>query len=135
MAGYSGTPLVKKLGYKPGMKIKTIGEPAEYRNWIAPLPENVQIANRNLDLIHLFVKEQKKFKKELLRLKTILQPAGMIWISWPKKTSGIRSDLDENLIREFALKNDLVDVKVCAVNETWSGLKLVIPLKKRTVTP
>ena len=85
-----------------------------------------------LDFVHLFVKEKKLFEKELLRYKKSLKSDGMIWISWPKKSSKVISDLDENSIRNFALKNGLVDIKVCAVDEVWSGLKLVIPVKDRS---
>ena len=135
MAGYSGTPLLKKLGIKPGFQIVLWNEPTAYWNWISPLPDGVKVrktgAAQSLDFIHLFVKERKTYEKEVLRYRKLLKPDGMIWISWPKKSSGVLSDLDENLIRNFALKKGLVDVKVCAVDEVWSGLKLVIPVKLR----
>ncbi|HRI78420.1 MAG TPA: DUF3052 domain-containing protein [Cyclobacteriaceae bacterium] len=135
MAGYSGTPLQKKLGIKSGFEIKVLKEPSGYWDWISPLPEDVKIrkstTSQSLDFVHLFVKERKVYEKEVLLHRKMLKPDGMIWISWPKKSSGVASDLDENLIRNFALKNGLVDVKVCAVDEVWSGLKLVIPVKMR----
>ncbi len=135
MAGYSGTPLIKKLGIKPGYQLLVTGEPTAYWSWISPLPEGVAIRPKSgeaaLDFVHVFVKEKKLFEKELLRYKKSLKPDGMIWISWPKKSSKVITDLDENIIRNFALKNGLVDIKVCAVDEEWSGLKLVIPVKDR----
>jgi len=135
MAGYSGTPLLKKLGIKPGFQIIVYDSPSGYWDWISPLPEDVKVRKtstaQSIDFIHLFVKERKAYEKEVLRNRKLLKPDGMIWISWPKKSSGVHSDLDENLIRNFALKNGLVDVKVCAVDEVWSGLKLVIPVKLR----
>lgn len=135
MAGYSGTPLVKKLGIKPGHRLLIVNEPPSYRDWISPLPEGIvsKSGTKPLDFVHLFVKEKKVYEKEVLRCKKMLKPDGMIWISWPKKSSKVASDLDENMIRNFALKNGLVDIKVCAVNEVWSGLKLVIPVKDRAV--
>jgi hypothetical protein len=132
MAGYSGTPLVKKLGIKPKAKIKVINEPDGYWDWIAPLPEEISTAAKSqFDFVHLFVTDRKKYETEVLKLRDKLQQDGMIWISWPKKSSKVPTDLDENIIRDFALKNKLVDVKVCAVSEVWSGLKLVIPVKDR----
>ncbi len=133
MAGYSGTPLLKKLGIKPGYKIIIINEPAAYWGWLAPLPEGTDnnAKKGEVDFIHLFVKEKKTFEKEFLKNKNFLKKEGMLWISWPKKSSKVASDLDETIIREFGLKNGLVDVKVCAVDETWSGLKFMFRLKDR----
>jgi hypothetical protein len=132
MAGYSGTPLVQKLGIKPGFKMIVVNEPEGYWDWISPLPEGVvSSAKAPIDFIHLFVTSKKKYETEVLKLRDKLKPEGMIWISWPKKASKVETDMDENIIRDFALKNKLVDVKVCAVNEVWSGLKLVIPVKDR----
>ena len=135
MAGYSNTPLSKKLGIKAGFNLIVLNEPPSYWKWISPLPEGVSAKNKpgvqSLDFIHLFVTEKKICEKEVLRLKKALKPNGMIWISWPKKSSGVPSDMDENVIRNFALKNGLVDIKVCAVDEVWSGLKLVVPVKDR----
>lgn len=135
MAGYSETPLLKKLGIKPGYQLLVAGEPDDYWKWISPLPLDAAAKKKptpaSLDFIHLFVKDRKHYEKEVLRLRRLLKPDGMIWISWPKKSSGVASDMDENVIRDFALKNALVDIKVCAVDEVWSGLKLVIPVELR----
>ena len=132
MAGYSGTPLVQKLGIKPKTNIKIVNAPDGYWDWISPMPEGTVVnGKRSLDFAHLFVTSQKKYETEVLKLRAKLNPDGMIWISWPKKSSKVETDLNENIIRDFALKHKLVDVKVCAVNEVWSGLKLVIPVKFR----
>lgn len=134
MAGYSGTPLVKKLGIKTGAAIFTYQEPGEYYDWVAPLPENVKVKNQlagELDFIHLFVKDQKTFEREFLKSKKYLKKDGQLWISWPKKSSKVPTDLDENIIRDFGLANGLVDVKVCAVDDVWSGLKFVVRVKDR----
>ncbi len=133
-SGYSGTPLVKKLGIAPGARILVRNEPKDYWDWICPLPEGVVTKTRaasGLNIVHLFVTKQSTYRKEVLAARKSIVPDGMIWISWPKKSSGVATDLDENVIRDFALKNGLVDVKVCAVDEVWSGLKLVIPVKLR----
>ncbi len=135
MAGYSETPLVKKLGIKSGFQMALLNEPSDYWDWINPLPEGVKVKKtpiaRSVDFVHLFVREKKVFEKEVLRFKKLLKLDGLIWVSWPKKASGVPTDVDENTIRDFALRNGLVDVKVCAVDEVWSGLKLVIPVKLR----
>lgn len=134
-AGYSGTPLVKKLGIKPGFSIRVVHEPATYWDWISPLPEEIIVITRakkeGADFVHLFVKEKKRFEKEFLKLKTELKKDGMLWVSWPKKSSKVPSDLDENIIRDYGLANGLVDVKVCAVDEVWSGLKFMYRVKDR----
>ena len=135
MAGYSDTPLVRKLGLKPGFQVVVMHSPDHYWDWLSPLPENVKLKKKpgatSVDFIHLFMKQRKEFEKELLLHKKMLKPDGMLWISWPKKASRVPTDLDENVIRDFALKHGLVDIKVCAVDDTWSGLKLVIPVKER----
>lgn len=135
MAGYSGTPLSKKLGLKSGFVIKVKNEPAEYWDWIAPLPEDMKVSARSkkesLDFAHLFVKANKIFEKEFIKLRDELKKTGMLWISWPKKSSGVATDLNENIIRDFGLTNGMVDVKVCAVDETWSGLKFMFRIKDR----
>lgn len=134
-AGYSGTPLVKKLGLKPGYKARIKNEPAAYWAWISPLPDGITFSTRSskegFDFIHLFVKQEKAFSREFLKLKHDLKKTGMLWISWPKKSSKVASDLDEGLIRNFGLANGLVDVKVCAVDEVWSGLKFMYRVKDR----
>ena len=134
MAGYSGTPLIKKLGIKPGAKALIIGEPKAYFDWIVPFPEGTKFLKKTateVDFIHLFVTNFKDFSIKFKSNKKILKKDGMMWISWPKKSSGLATDLDENIIRDFGLKNGLVDVKVCAVDETWSGLKFMFRLGDR----
>jgi hypothetical protein len=134
MAGYSGTPLQKKLGLKPGFQVYVFQSPPEYFNWLAPPPENLTIEQKltgEFDFIHLFVKDQTTFETNFKKAKKFLKKDGMLWISWPKKSSKVETDLDENIIRDFGLKEGLVDVKVCAVNEVWSGLKFVIRVKDR----
>lgn len=132
--GYSGTPLLKKLGIKPGMKVMLINEPD---NYYALLETNIkdQLCKKNEtpDFIHLFVKDNKEFEKEMQRLKSMIKKntSVMIWVSWYKKSAKIPTDITEDVIRDYALQNDLVDVKVCAVSEIWSGLKLVVPVAKR----
>jgi len=134
MSGYSGTPLLKKLGITSGARMLVRNEPIAYWDWISPLPDGVVVRSRatgTVDFVHLFVTSMAAFKKETLLARKVLDQEGMIWISWPKKSSKVETDLDENRIRDFALKNGLVDVKVCAVDEVWSGLKLVIPVRLR----
>ena len=132
MAGYSETPLIRKLGIKPNDILKIVGEPEDYWDWVSPLSDGVSTSGtKDFNFIHLFVQQRKAFEKELLGLQKKMDQDGMIWVSWPKKSTRMNSDLDENIIRDFALKNKLVDVKVCAVSEVWSGLKLVIPVKLR----
>jgi hypothetical protein len=134
MAGYSGTPLQKKLGIKPGMGMAVLHAPKDYFEWISPLPPDVRVTNDAVGdtaFIHVFVVERKLFEKEFRKLKKKLAKDGMMWVSWPKKSSKVPTDLDENIIREFGLQEGLVDVKVCAVDEVWSALKFVFRLKDR----
>ncbi len=129
MAGYSGTSLAKKLGIKPGAKVCVVAAPAHYAALVDPLPENVTITQRaseGLDLVHLFTKSRSELIKLLDRYKTKIKQNGAIWVSWPKKTSGVPSEITEDDVREVALPMGLVDIKVCAVDDIWSGLKLVI---------
>jgi Protein of unknown function (DUF3052) len=133
MAGYSGTPLVKKLGIKPGSNIALVNAPPNYAKNL-DLPEGVIINSRSvkpLDFVQLFVKSEKDLKTSFSQYAARLNANGMIWVSWPKKTSAVSTDLSENLIRDIGLSAGLVDVKVCAVNEVWSGLKFVFRLKDR----
>ncbi|HUR66699.1 MAG TPA: hypothetical protein VMZ03_10150 [Chitinophagaceae bacterium] len=133
-AGYSGTPLLKKLGIKPETKLLLINQPNDYNSLLETnVSEQLCKKNQTPDLVHLFVKNTKEFESEMKKLKPICKknPAITIWVSWYKKSAKIPTDLTEDVIRNYALKNDLVDVKVCAVNDIWSGLKLVVPLKKR----
>ena len=132
MAGYSGTPLPQKLGLKPGCRVAFIGLPPEVKTELHKDLSLCQVTrDGRLDFAMIFTKEQADLKKQLLRLATLLAPAGMLWVSWPKKSSGVPTDLDENVIRAIGLNAGLVDIKVCAVNEVWSGLKFVIPIKDR----
>ena len=136
-AGYSGTPLAKKLGIKSGAVIRLYHEPEYYFNLFSDLPKEISIQKDNKkkkDFIHYFTKDLASYSKDISRLKNEIVPNGMIWISWPKKASKIVTDVTEDKIRELALKNGLVDIKVCAVDEVWSGLKLVIPVKDRAST-
>jgi hypothetical protein len=133
MAGYSTTPLEKKLGIKPGFTIFIHHAPSAFLKSIL-LPENVIVLNKlsgECDLIHLFSEKSADTFAFILRSRKHLKSNGMIWVSWPKKSSGVKTDLTEDVIRKFALENGLVDFKVCAVDDVWSGLKLVIPLKDR----
>ena len=129
MAGYSKTPLAQKLGIKPGMKVAALSAPGNYKKLLAPLPAGVSFtdkANAGADFVHLFVTERRTLEKELKRLRGILDDTGVLWISWPKKASGVATDITEDVIRDVCLPLGFVDVKVCAVDETWSGLKLMI---------
>ncbi len=133
-AGYSSTPLAKKLGYQEGFKVALYNPPAYYFDLLKDLPTSVQfIGDQKVkkDLIHYFCTSLKALQQDLLKLRGEIEQHGMIWISWPKKSSKVETDINEDLIRSLALANSLVDVKVCAVDETWSGLKLVIRLKDR----
>lgn len=131
-AGYSGTSLAKKLGIKEGFRIALFNEPEYYFKLFTDFPTDVKFINKSkLDFIHYFVKEEKQLAKDINKLKNQIEQNGMIWISWPKKSSKVETDITEDIIRKLALKNGLVDIKVCAVDETWSGLKLVIPVKDR----
>ena len=133
-AGYSSAPLAKKLGLKEGFVLRLINHPAHYFDMFTDWPQNVTVVNSGdveKDFIHLFTADAKTLFAQLPVLKAELKQAGMIWVSWPKKASKVRTDVTEDLIREVALRNGLVDVKVCAVDEVWSGLKLVIPVKER----
>lgn len=134
MAGYSGTPLQKKLGIKPGARVAFVNEPPSLRRDLGELPDGVKIlqsAANQLDFVHVFVKSRAELEKQFAKFASRLQAAGMLWISWPKKASGVPTDLNENLVRDVGLANGLVDVKVCAVDDTWSGLKFVIRVKDR----
>lgn len=134
MAGYSGTPLIKKLGIKEGFTIALINAPKNYDHTLGDMPKNVRILKKiksGLDFIQFFTKSQNELEFEISNLKNAIVQNGMIWISWPKGSSKIPTDVNENIVRDIALRNGLVDVKVCAVDEIWSGLKLVIPVKDR----
>lgn len=134
-AGYSGTPLYKKLGYKEQNRVSLIQAPDHYGSLLDELPFPVEWVNEEdeaIDLVHMFVQGKMEFERFLLASKQRIRQTGMIWVSWPKKASKVPTELTEDYIREFVLGHGLVDVKVCAVDEVWSGLKLVIPVKSRT---
>lgn len=134
MAGYSKTPLAQKLGIKAGTELVAINPPTGYRKWLAPLPERVSFVSEmkaGALFVHFFVSEKKLLEKELKRLRKMIADPGTLWISWPKKSSGVTTDITEDTIREVALPLGFVDVKVCAVDETWSGLKLMIRRENR----
>lgn len=134
IAGYSKTPLAQKLGIKPGTKVVALDPPAGYRKLLAPLPAEVSFTDNAVagaSFVHLFVTERRALEKELKRLRKLLDDAGVLWISWPKKASGVTTDITEDVIRDVCLPLGFVDVKVCAVDETWSGLKLMIRRENR----
>ncbi|MAT97503.1 MAG: DUF3052 domain-containing protein [Anaerolineaceae bacterium] len=134
MAGYSGTPLVKKLGIKSGFRLYAKNPPNNYLALIAPLPDGVQILRRlsdELDMIHFFTTSRAELADNIETFMKRIKQDGMIWVSWPKKASKVPTDVTEDVIREVILPLGLVDVKVCAVDATWSGLKLVIRKENR----
>jgi hypothetical protein len=134
MAGHSGKPLVQKLGIQPGFCIFVEGAPTAYGDIVGPLPADVTIAKRlkaPLDMVHLFATEAAGLAGKLRGCRDAIQPDGMIWVSWPKKSSGIATDLTDVVVRDTALPLGLVDIKVCAIDEVWSGLKFVIPKNQR----
>jgi hypothetical protein len=134
MPGYSGTPLPQKLGIREKFRIALVGAPPDVKSELKPALAGCEIAKDGrgpLDFAMLFVKSQAELKTQFARVSRQLAPAGMLWVSWPKKSSGVPSDLDENVVRKIGLDAGLVDVKVCAVTEVWSGLKFVIRVKDR----
>lgn len=136
MAGYSGTPLVKKLGIKEHFRVGFVNPPKGFQKELGSLPGGVNISTASLpkplDLIILFTNSQRTLKTEFPKLAQKLSANGMLWVAWPKKASGVATDLTGNDVRQIGLDAGLVDVKVCAVNEIWSGLKFVYRLKDRT---
>jgi hypothetical protein len=129
MAGYSGTPLAKKLVITASSKVFADGAPADYASLLGPLPEGVTFVKKlttSVDVIHLFTKSASELDAKLRRWRNAIRSDAAIWISWPKKASKVTTDITEDVIRDIALPMGYVDVKVCAVDETWSGLKLVI---------
>jgi hypothetical protein len=128
MAGYSGTPLAKKLGIKPATKLFTLAAPGHYDELLAPLPADVKHVRKidDADVAHLFVTARARLDKELRAAVPKMKQDAAIWISWPKQSAKVETDITEDTVREVALPLGLVDIKVCAVDEVWSGLKLVI---------
>ena len=129
-AGYSGTPLAKKLGIKPGDRLMVLGAPEGFA--IPELPDGVaEVTGGKADVIVSFHTERRDYETRLPRLRGMMEPASGLWIAWPKKASKVPTDLNESVVRDFALQNALVDNKVAAIDQVWSGLRLVIRLKDR----
>src|SRR5436309_703611 len=125
MPGYSGTPLAKKLGIKSGFNVSLLNMPADVKSELRDALVECRIAKNvagPLDYVHLFTKSRAQIEKEIVRIAKTLAPAGMLWVSWPKKSSGVSTDLTEDIIRHTGLGAGLVDIKVCAVTDVWSGL-------------
>jgi hypothetical protein len=136
MAGYSGTPLPKKLGIKEEQRVWFPGAPDQFADALGELPAGVEVKSRaakGLDVVVFFTKRRIELEQRLLSLSKALDPAGGLWIAWPKKTSGVPTDMTEDVVRDVALPEGLVDNKVCAIDETWSGLRLVWRLENRSV--
>jgi hypothetical protein len=134
MPGYSGTPLPKKLGIKPGFRVSLVNAPADVTGELKAALQTCEITREGkkpLDFAMVFTKSGSELTKEFRRIAKLLAPAGMLWVSWPKKSSGVSTDVSETVVRETGLAEGLVDVKVCAVTEVWSGLKFVRRLKDR----
>jgi len=137
MAGYSGTPLPQKLGIKSGTNAVVVNAPENYRKLLGKLPEGVRLTNHltaNADFVHFFTTRRDELQEQLKLLRAKLSDTGTLWVSWPKKSSGVPTDVTEDVIRDVALPLGLVDTKVCAVDATWSGLKLMIRRENRRST-
>jgi hypothetical protein len=131
-SGYSTAPLFKKLGLRPGLKLLVINPPDAYQQMLEiDWKPDFCKQNERPDIVHLFVKSYQEFLTEMTHLQKIIHPKIVIWVSWYKKAAKVKTDINEDIIRNFALENNLVDIKVCSVSEVWSGLKLVVPLSKR----
>ena len=134
MAGYSGKPVAQKLGIKPGFCIFVDDAPFAYGKIVGPLPQGASVQAKpkpSLDMVHLFATQSKGLAAKLRRYRETIAPDGMIWVSWPKKSSGVATDLTDIVVRDTALPLGLVDIKVCAIDDVWSGLKFVIPKNQR----
>jgi hypothetical protein len=137
MAGYSGTPLPKKLGIKDDSRIAFVNAPKDFQDYLGPLPATAEVVTRlsnsskPLDLVLLFVTSERVLIREFAKLAAKLATNGMIWIAWPKKSSGVATDLSFERVQRIGLDAGLVDVKICAIDQTWSGLKFVFRLKDR----
>lgn len=129
--GYSGTPLIKKLGIKEDFRLLIINEPANYLDLLGDFPAGVSRVESSVDFIHFFTKEKRELLTVFHQLKSLLEKNGMLWVSWPKKASKIITDISDSVVREAGLAIGLVDIKVCAVDEVWSGLKFVYRTKDR----
>jgi hypothetical protein len=134
MAGYSGTPLSRKLGVKEGMRVTLVGAPTDFGPELEPIPDGVKVLRRltgDVDLAVLFVTRRADLAKRFPQVATTLPPAGPLWVAWPKRSSGVVTDLTEDVLREVCLPLGWVDVKVCAVTDVWSGLKFVLRKENR----
>jgi hypothetical protein len=134
MAGYSSTPLAKKLGIKEGSRVVMVNAPGDFEAALEPLPDNVEIVkriNNSIDIILFFAMSERELARDFAKLAKKLVANGMIWIAWPKKSSGVKTDLTFENVQRIGLDVGLVDVKICAVDEIWSGLKFVYRLKDR----
>jgi hypothetical protein len=134
VSGYSGTPTARKLGIKPGQTVTVLGAPVAYARLVDGLPAGVNLRTSlrgKADLVHVFVTREGELTKRMGGMRNAVEPDGVIWVSWPKRASRVPTDLTEDVIRRVALAHQLVDVKVCAVDDTWSGLKLVIRREHR----
>ncbi|SRR6266404_3197894 len=136
MAGYSGTPLPKKLGIKEGHRVVLVHAPAGFEKTLGDLPSAVALQSgltgtAPLDVILVFVTRRADLERQLASIRRRMAPAAGLWVAWPKKASGVPTDMTEDVVREIALPTGLVDNKVCAIDETWSGLRLVIRLEHR----
>jgi hypothetical protein len=132
--GYSGTPLPKKLGIKEGARVAFLQAPEGFDETVAPLPDGVSVALRagqGMDIVVFFTKKRAELEDRIARLRDAIAPAGGLWVGWPKRSSGVETDMTEDVVREVALPLGLVDTKVCAIDETWSGLRLVIRVEER----
>jgi hypothetical protein len=138
MTGYSGTPLGQKLGLKPAMTVMVINEPADYRHLLGEGADDVQFSDRtraDSSFVHIFTTRRSELEKQLSRLRKKIRDTATVWVSWPKKSAGVATDITEDVIRAVALPLGFVDVKVCAVDETWSGLKLMVRREQRKSQP
>lgn len=127
--GYSGTPLARKLGIKPGFRIVLVDAPDDYAGLVSPLPDDVDFATRvtaGINMVHLFCTQRATLARALAHLRDRIRPDAMVWVSWPKRAAKVPTDVTEDTIRDVALPLGFVDVKVCAISDVWSGLKLVI---------
>lgn len=134
MAGYSGSPLARKLGIKPGSSVFVDGAPTAYEQLLAPMPAGVNVqsaVDSSTDVVHLFSASKAKLASSLKKLLQYLRPDAALWISWPKKASKVPTDITEDTVRDLAFPLGLVDIKVCAVDDVWSGLKLVLRKENR----
>jgi len=134
MAGYSGIPLAQKLGVKAGLTVVTINAPTSYRRLLGTIPEGVTFSDRlkpDSSFVHIFIEKRGALEKRLAVLREKVADTGTVWVSWPKKSSGVPTDVTEDVVRAVALPLGFVDVKVCAIDETWSGLKLMVRRENR----